>query len=150
MDSTTKIEIGGIHKLHISTRLWLLDKALIEVERAAGEPPRASPLISFRDPIPQPIKGEVMTTVAEARRAIAAIAGDLELPPREESVTRGLLGILHVRVVGVAELRPRSLRSGGYVPPSLAEYIEPKANGLETLLRRLIALLEQQLQAERR
>ncbi len=150
MDSTIKIEIGGIHKLHISTRLWLLDNALIEVERAVSESPSASPLISYRDPIPQSIKGEVVTTVAEARRAVAAIAGALELPPREESVTRALLGNLHVRVVGVAELHPRSLRSGGDVPPSLAEYIEPKADDLETLLRRLIALLEQQLQSERR
>jgi hypothetical protein len=144
MDSTTKIEIGGIRKLHISTRLWLLDKALIEVERAAGEPPPASPLISYRDPIRQSIKGEVVAAAAEARRAIAVIVSDLELPPREESVTRALLGNLHVRAVGVAELQPRSMRSGGDAPPSLAEYIEPKANGLEILLRRLIALLERQ------
>jgi hypothetical protein len=149
MDSTAKIEVSGIHKLHISTRLWLLDKALIEVERAVSEPPPASPLISYRDPIPQPIKGEIVTTAAEARRAIATIASELELPPRDESITRALLGNLHARVVGIAELRPQSLRGGGPVAPSLAEYIEPRRNELETILRRLIALLERQTEGRR-
>jgi hypothetical protein len=71
------------------------------------------------------------------------------LPPRDESITRALLGNLHARVVGIAELRPQSLRGGGPVAPSLAEYIEPRRNELETILRRLIALLERQTEGRR-
>ncbi len=84
---------------------------------------------------------DTRVALAEARASGAMpffiVVNESGSPELEEMLTG-------VRVVGVAELQPRSLRSGGDVPPSLAEYIEPRANSLEILLRRLIALLERQ------
>lgn len=144
-----EIEVSGIHKFHISVTLRLLEKTLIEVERAANAPAPASPLFAYCDQVSRSIKEDALATVSEARSVVAAIADELGLPLGEESVTRALLGALHVGVVNVARLLPGNLSSGGPVPPALAEYIEPQAGRLETLLRRLIALLERQSQEER-
>jgi hypothetical protein len=143
-----KIEANDTHKLHISVTLRLLEKALIDVGRAAIEPPPETRLIRHSDPISPAVSAEILATAAEARGEIAAIAAELELPQHEESIVRTLLGNLHVRVVSVAELQPRFLCAGGAVPPALAEYIGPKADRLETLVRRLIGLLESQFQEE--
>lgn len=143
------IEASGIHNFHIGVTLRLLEKALIEVGRAAIEPPPVALLTEYRDPIPQDAKGEVLAVVDELRRAIAAIVNELELPPQEESIRRTLLGNLHMRVVNISQLHADQLRGGGAVPPSLAEYIEPKEIQIETLLRRLIGLHEKEFQREK-
>jgi hypothetical protein len=135
------IEASDIHKRHIGVTLRLLEQTLMAVERAVIEAPPPARLIKYSHPIPEASKSEILAIVDEVRREIRVIADDLNLPQFEEDITRVLLGNLHARLVNVVEMRPRWLRGGGEVAPSLAHYIEPKSLRLESLLRRLIALL---------
>ncbi|HXG95246.1 MAG TPA: hypothetical protein VNN73_23115 [Blastocatellia bacterium] len=130
-----KIEASHIHKQHISVTLMLL-------ERTVDSVPCAALLIAYSDSVPDTMRGEALALAAEARHEIEIMVAELDLPQHEESIIRSLLGKLHVRVVNVVELQPQRLRSGGEVPRALAEYIGAKADRLESLLRRLIALLE--------
>jgi hypothetical protein len=137
-----KIEASAIHKQHISVTLRVLEQTLGEVEREITTAPLAASLITYCDPVPEGVAASLLALAAEARQEIATLANDLDLPRHEESLRRALLGELHARVIKVVELQPKYLRSGGAVPPPLAEYIGSKAARLEKILRQMIQMLE--------
>ena len=141
-EENLKSEVSAIHKQHISVKLRLLERTLVELGRALQNPPPASPLIHYTDIICERQRPEVCAFTSEARREIETIASDLDLPIEEESIVRALIASLHVRAINLVELHARYLRSGGAVPPVLANYIDSKADRLEAIVRRLISLLE--------
>ncbi|MBX5479450.1 MAG: hypothetical protein IRZ19_10315 [Pyrinomonas methylaliphatogenes] len=141
------MEISEAHKLHIGVILRNLERDLIAFEKDAGKEAFPARLTVYIDRIP-PV-AEIFELVASMRREIENVADEFELPPYAESTIRAFLGRLHVRVVSIGELRPCALRAAGELEPELAKYIEAKADRLETLLRRLIALLEEQARKNR-
>src|SRR5690606_21756308 len=124
-----------------------LERDLIAFEKDAGKEASPARLTVYIDRIP-PV-AEIFELVASMRREIENVADEFELPPYAESTIRAFLGRLHVRVVSIGELRPCALRAAGELEPEFAKYIEAKADRLETLLRRLIALLEEQARKNR-
>ena len=115
---------------------------MIAVEEAAGERPAPARTYADDEPIPEDARDVLARLVTEARAEVAAVADDLGLERQPESRVRSLLGHVHVRVVTAAELSPRYLRSGGEVPPELADYIAPRARRLESALLSIAAVLE--------
>lgn len=141
------MKVSEAHRLHIGVILRHLERDLIALEESAGKEISPARLTIHLDRI-QP-STEIFDIVALLRREIESIANELELLPCAESIIRAFLGRLHVRVASIGELRPPSLRAAGSLEPEFAEYIETKADRLEALLQRLIALLEEQLRESR-
>ncbi|MER3426510.1 MAG: hypothetical protein C4334_00200 [Pyrinomonas sp.] len=135
------MKVNEAHRLHIGVTLRHLERDLIAFQETIGKEASPARLTVHLDRI-RPA-AEIFELVALLRREIESIADELDLSPCAESTVRAFLGRLHLKVASIGELL--SLRAVGDPDPELARYVETKVDRLEALLRRLIALLEEQL-----
>ena len=128
---------GANHARAIRARLAHLDRNLTIIERIARE--GESGVLFETTPLPSERAREVAGAVAEARKRIESLSGELGLDrsvlPGEQAIG-GTCALLWETVV---ETHAKYLSGYGPVPDDLRDVLEPAVDDLEAILDRIQA-----------
>ena len=120
-----------------------LERKLLDLRAIVLLPPGNSPLNVYEDPIDPALAELLNQLTAQAQVQIGRMARDLGLKATRNPIRRAYLAAFQLLNIDLCASRPsKELRGYGKVVPATAAYLDAELAKLETLISKIIRVLE--------
>jgi len=137
MNDKPMVEMNANQRRGITVSLGLLDQALCEIRQWAEGREFQSVLYRERNDLSPQQRAKILTLIGEIQEIISDVKDSFTLNERIIEAVRSIRGHSSILWEQVLELQSRRLRRYGAVSPSLAEYLDPKVEGITQRLLHL-------------
>jgi len=137
MSDRVRIPIGGSHRRGIAAALLLFDRRLCEIEEYAYGREIRSILYVEHNRLSEDQKARLLAEISQIRGVLRELRDVLGLEIETEDVGRKIWGECSTFWEILMETKSRFLARYGPPPEGLAEYLDPRIDGLIASLRNL-------------
>jgi len=135
MDSKTTVSISPAHAGALAARMLILEEDCREIERHLDG--FHGILYEYSGEIPETSKKRMRAVLAEILDKVTSIRLDLGLPKQVVELDKLIESRLSHIWVTLQESKSHGLRGYGAVPEELKAYLDPRMDGILSLLTRL-------------
>jgi len=137
MSDQLPIAMGGSHRRGIAAALLLFDRMLCEIEEYAYGREVRSVLYVEHNTLSESQKTQLLAEISRIRGVLGELKDGLGLEAEVEDIGRKIWGECSTFWEVLMETKSRFLARYGPPPEGLAEYLDPRIDGLIASLRNL-------------